>query len=212
MGRVAQRATVALPDGVEAPVADGLSHRFRIRGAATGSGSTFHVQWQSTVLPPRGALIRDQASEPRVSTGAFAFDPLVGVAVATAEPPGPPAAPQIEVPQAQRLAVPGQQYFSADMRNRLASVPGRGATADSYEWSIFDATGNLIGSFSNRAAYAPFHVSGDLVVFETRPGARRQGDRMVEEPLGLRTVSLSSGAEQWRLPIRDTEYRGPFPP
>ena len=210
-GRLLRSAAVDLPAGVEAPVIDGLSRRFRIRGVPAGSGDGFRVEWRSTYLAPRGALILDEASGPRVRTGAFTFDPATGVVVDTEASEGIQG-PQIEVPEGQRLDVSGRQFFSADRRHRLASVPGVGSAAETYDWTFFDSSGGRLGSFSNRVSFAPFHVHGDLVVFETRPGAWRQGDQMVEEPLSLRAVTLSSGAEQWRFAIRDTEYRGPFPP
>ena len=211
-GHARNGATVALPAGVEAPVADGLSHRFLIHGTPNSNGRGFLVEWQSTFLAPRGALILDRATDPRVRTGAFAFDPATGAVVDTTAPPSPLASRRLEVPEGQRLSVPGRQYFSADGRNVLASVPGSGSAADTYEWTFFDSSGTRLGSFPSRVDYAPFFVTGELVVLEQRPGARLQNGQMVEEPLALRAVSLSNGSEQWAFAIRDTEYRGPFPP
>ena len=75
-----------------------------------------------------------------------------------------------------------------------------------------DAAGSRLGSFRNAAAYAPFYVSDGLVVFVTQPRARLQGEILVEEPLSLRAVSLANGVELWSHAVRDTQFRGPFPP
>ena len=211
-GHLLQSTTVALPAGVEAPVTDGLSHRVLINGAAIDGGQVFEVEWQSTFSAPRGALILDSASAPRIRTGAFTFNPATGVVVDAAVPSGFLAGPEIAVPESQRLPVPGRQYFSADASHRQASVPGVGSAADTYEWTLFDADGDRLGSFTNQVEYAPFYVSDGLVVLEGRPGARLQGEQMVEQPLSLWAVSLSNGVELWRIAIRDTDYRGPFPP
>jgi hypothetical protein len=50
------------------------------------------------------------------------------------------------------------------------------------------------------------------VIYQTPPYARRQGRRMVEEPLQLLAADLNTGARVWSQPVRDTVDRQPPPP
>jgi hypothetical protein len=211
-GRLLESTTVTLPDGAEAPVTDGLSHRFLIRGVPTDNGRTFEVVWQSTYLAPRGALILDGDSTPRIHAGATTFDATSGETSLMNAPPDPFPGPRIHVPESSRADAEGRQYFSAGGGHLLASVGDTSSDIPAFEWTILDSSGARLGSFTNRVEYSPFYVGDGLVVYESRPGAWREGDRMVEQPLAVRAISLRNGGELWSISIRDTEFRGPFPP
>ena len=200
-GRALKTASLTLPQGVEAPVVDGLSHRFRVR--ASSVGGQIQVDWQSMIIAPRGALIRDGSEVPQLTSGGFALDPASGAVSGVATRPGGLAFPSVQV---------GDQYLSADGNYRLATTPSAGSIPDLYEWSLFDAAGSQVGRIDVRGPYAPFHVMGGVVVVVTPPGGYLQGEEWIEERLALRGLSLATGLELWSHEIRDSAYQGPYPP
>ncbi len=110
--------------------------------------------------------------------------------------------------------VPQPQFLSADGRHVLSSQRGADDPEwDKYRWTIFERdSGRRLGEFRTHLRYAPFFVDDTRVIYQTPPYARRQGRRMVQEPLQLRAVDLNTGAWVWSQPVRDTVDRQPPPP
>jgi hypothetical protein len=81
-----------------------------------------------------------------------------------------------------------------------------------YRWTLYERSGARLGSASSPVAYAPFFVTEGRVVHEVRPMGWVEGEKKVENGLRLRAVDLGSGVEMWTRDLRDTAYRGPFPP
>jgi hypothetical protein len=82
-----------------------------------------------------------------------------------------------------------------------------------YRWTIFEReSGRRVGEFRAHLRYAPFFIDDMRVIYQTPPYARRQGRRMVEEPLQLLAADLNTGARVWSQPVRDTVDRQPPPP
>src|SRR5262249_50694735 len=136
--------------------------------------------------------------------------PAVTLAPATRDAGGP------EVPAAQRIAAAADaQYLSADGRHLLVSERiGDDSVWEKYRWTVYTAdTGQRLGSIVSPFAQAAFFVLGSQLVYEGYPFQRRlPGGGMQDQPLTLRGADLRSGGEQWSRPLRDTSYRGPFPP
>ena len=211
-GRSISTTSVALPSQVRATVSRGLSTRFEIQASPVGA-QTFQVDWQWSFTAVRGAVILDQPVATQTLAGSVMVNPTSGSVQPGAPAPGPSSPPTIEVPAGERLQlVGGTQYRSVDGGHVLGVAPGVGQAADTYEWTIYTPGGTPLGNLTNRAEYVPFYANGALVLFESRPASFLQAGRMVDEPLMLRAVSISNGAEQWRVALRDTEYRGPLPP
>jgi hypothetical protein len=121
---------------------------------------------------------------------------------------------------------------SADGSHLLESREMTPSDGDGYSFLVFSlATGKLLGKAESPRSHAFFFVFNNLLVSESLPFARRveskrgdeDGDRdegdegdddagMVFEPRKLRAVDLASGAVVWERPLRDTAYRGPYPP
>src|SRR5262249_1769751 len=124
--------------------------------------------------------------------------------------------PRAEViPAAERLpGIPEPQFLSTDGRHVLVSKrTGDESVWDKYTLTIFDrGTKQRVGGFKPHVSHVPFTVLDSRVIFETGPYARRTRTGVVEEPLKLRAVDLQSGNELWSRQVRDTTYRGPFPP
>jgi hypothetical protein len=110
--------------------------------------------------------------------------------------------------------VPEPQILSADGGHVLASERvADDSVWEKYLWTIYDrSTGEPIGEFRTFRSLAPFFVSDSMVIYETPPAARQVQGNLIEEPLKIRAVDLSTGREVWSREVRDTAYRGPFPP
>lgn len=81
-----------------------------------------------------------------------------------------------------------------------------------YQWVVFDAAGSKVMRTDHVIAFAPFVVAGNrLLVTEPSHSFEDDGGNLVEFGLRLVAYALADGAESWSLPLRDTEYRGPFP-
>jgi hypothetical protein len=117
-----------------------------------------------------------------------------------------PAAALPGVPQPQFLSADGQHVLSSQ---RVANDP----EWDKYLWTIFEReSGRRIGEFRTHLRYVPFFVDATQVIYQTPPYARRQGDRLVEEPPQLRAADLGTGKGTWSEPVRDIVDREPPPP
>ncbi len=101
---------------------------------------------------------------------------------------------------------------SADQRHLLAS---RRDASDSriWEWAVFSLeTGAKVAELRHDEPGAWFFVSGSRLIHETNVTLRDVGGQVVVEPGKLRAVDVETGTEVWSHAIRDTKYRGPYPP
>jgi hypothetical protein len=170
-------------------------------------------------LPP-GVLRTEQGEAveggPKTETanGAFRLDLRSGTV--TPQRPAQRSAPvaatgqAIELPPSEQLSgVPEPQFLSADgeyvMHPEL--VPG-GNPGERYVWTIYSkATGQSVGTFKTQPRYAPFFVTGSILVYQFGPFAQKTAAGMVEEPVQLRAVDLNTGNLLWQEAIRDVVDR-----
>lgn len=120
------------------------------------------------------------------------------------------ALPDRELSKKAIVALP-----SAEQKYVLASerVGAGGPLDPEYRWQIFSLeTGERVGELRRDVSAAPFFVWKDNVVYESRPHGYRVGEVWVDEPLKIRALRLSQGAQSWDRPVRHLEYRGPVPP
>jgi hypothetical protein len=106
------------------------------------------------------------------------------------------------------------QRISIDGNHTLKSKRvGDDRIWDKYQWTIVDnKTGKEIGQLKSYLSQSGFVVVDSRIVFETSPFSRIIASGTVEEPLMVRAVDLRSGDQIWSKPVRDTAFRGPFPP
>lgn len=107
---------------------------------------------------------------------------------------------------------PKFRSVSADKRHLLAS---RRDASDSrtWEWAVYALeTGAKVAELRHDAPGAWFFLSGSRLIHETNVTHRLIRGQEVVEPGKLRTVDLQTGTEVWSHAIRDTQYRGPYPP
>ena len=82
-----------------------------------------------------------------------------------------------------------------------------------YEWAIYSLeTGQQVAKIRMLISAAPFFIWHSILVYESRPYGRRINGGWTEEPLELRAVYMKTGAEAWKIRLRDTVNRGQPPP
>lgn len=213
-GLRSSNATIQMPEGVRAEVAETLQGAFHVTAAPSQGGVL--IAWETeefSGLPTKrehqlGQVLGASAESHASPRGAALFDPRSGRLSAS-------AFQQIARPAVARtLTAPGaaeSRFTSADGRHVLASRLVDDAAALPYQWTISDAKGNVLGTLRAEASMAPFAVVGTRLVHVAQPSIRLEGDKMVERPLRIRAVDLTTGREAWRREIRDTAWRGPVP-
>jgi len=237
-GPIGKAMEVDLPEGVHAAIDEGLGRGFELQAYPTRAGAV--LRWSAWRAVARGAVepaVRaiphfegeeatvDEAARPSADRagnhleGAFFFD-LTTRALSAVSPeklelrPLPPNLSAAERRADLAAATPGEQFVSRDGRTLMISL----RTADDrdfekYLWTLHDrATGAEVGQLSLAWSYAPFFLAGSDLIHVSQPYGLRQDEEWVDHPLSLRAVRLTSGAELWVREVRDTAYRGPFPP
>ena len=206
-------ATVPLPSPAFASIDDAMGSSFT--ADASLSSGELEIIWRFTPRPNLGR----PGPAPSEIVGAARIDLKTGQvqvlpdrSATTQRRAGPnggfPA--DIKVEPGFNLSI-----SSADGKTFLANKPaGTDATGwTDYQWVVYSLhTREKLGEIRMPASAAPFFVSNSTLVYVSRPYGRRIDGKWIQEPLELRAVDLGSGREMWKAPIRDTAYRGPFPP
>jgi len=224
-GRQLADKKIALPENVKISVDDKLGSSFK--AYAIVQDRSLYLSWDFKSLPKQGFVEEKPGEEqpdptspaiipPKAEKGLIRLN-LVSDQAETLDPAIRPTEmkPKIlELKSDQRKpSIPGRQFYSVD-NSSIAGIE-RIAADDQwikYRWTVFDASGNRKDSFNSHFSYMPFYVSGSQVVFITSPYILKKEEKIIEEPLKLRAISLETGEELWSKAVRDTEYRGPFPP
>ncbi len=102
---------------------------------------------------------------------------------------------------------------SVDNRHLLVTERRAPGELEEYEWSIFSLeTGERVGRLRHRRSHSAFFVAGNTIVLVQHPYKRRIDDRIVQKRLTVEARVLGSGSLVWERLLRDTRYKGPFPP
>jgi hypothetical protein len=110
------------------------------------------------------------------------------------------------LPEPQFVSATGDHVFTS---KRIADD----REWNKYLWTIYErTTGNEIGKIKSHRPQVPFFISDSRIIYETRPYFRRTDEGLIDEPFKIRGVDLGSNRELWSQPVRDTAYRGPYPP
>lgn len=209
-GALVQQSSLPLPDGVRASVDDGLGTRFRLEVRADQAG--LKMGWDHSRRVVQGMRRADRPA-PKLAAGGVEVDlERARIAELAAS----------EVPQKSRRSpiqgkfldgLAGRQFISNDGRHVLASEMDQSAGPPRYLWTIYTLDGQRLGETRSRLSYAPFVVSEGILLYVSNPFSYRSDDGAIRSvPRLLNGVDLASGAEAWSYEVRDTAYRGPFPP
>ncbi len=105
------------------------------------------------------------------------------------------------------------QWPSSDGRHLIISQRVAPGEMDEYLWNIYSLeTGARTGQHRNHFSRAFFYVDGPRLIHDVWPFSYRVDGKIVEFSRQVRAVDLASGAILWQRPLRETLYRGPFPP
>ncbi|MCH9650617.1 MAG: hypothetical protein K0U98_20450 [Deltaproteobacteria bacterium] len=213
-GELTRSLTVDVSTEAMPSVDDQLGATFQVRTELGETGVT--LAWSSSSRVVQGMPTDLAAARPQVREGAVLVNLASGALseIAISRRLKEPQRPLLEGDQRQSGLVEGRQFLSADGQNiSVSQRVTEGASLKEYRWSIYSRSGRHLGDLETFASYSPFTVSANNLIFETRPFARRGNDgEMEQEPLKIRAVSLSNGVELWQAEVRDTAYRGPYPP
>ena len=223
-GRSVSTITAEVPSRAWTSVHDALGKSFEVLAGADATGAPV-VYWRSTEQRIKGAraamMVPDApGSDPRMHTpapslvqveeGSFRIDPISGTTVAL--DPAETAALLQPEPAPVKAQAGDLRYLSADGRHLLISERiADDRQWEKYRWRVMDRqTGNLVAERKSHVAWSPFQMHGSLLLVQERPWERRAEGRWLSAPFQLRAFD-SSGVEQWRYPLRDTRFVGPYP-
>lgn len=111
--------------------------------------------------------------------------------------------------------------FSTELTVRFASADGRHLLASKlvdpaaslWTWSIYSLeTGRSVGEVCVPSPAGAFFICGSSLIYESLPHGRFIDGRSIEEPAKLRAVDLDTSTERWNWALRETAYRGSYPP
>jgi hypothetical protein len=122
----------------------------------------------------------------------------------------------------QGAPLPEVELFSGPFLHQIRSADGRHLAVvervapgewEEYGWTLFSLeTGRRLGQVRQYPSHAWYIVHGTQLIHVAPPYGRRVGDERIVEERRLRSIDINSGEPLWEQPLRDTEYRGPFPP
>jgi hypothetical protein len=217
-------AEVALPNNVRARIDQAMEERFNVHAKANATES--FIAWEFQVIPVQGRMSVDPAPDQASRKNQDTQDQVRGFAKldlrnrkaspAQAED----AAPELQVSAPKSMTAPQggkadpSQRLSIDGKHLLKSErTGDARVWERYEWSITDiGTGEKVGRTKSHLSQSAFVVVGSRLIVVTGPFSRRTDKGMENQPLMLRGIDLEKGEQVWSQPVRDTEYRGEYPP
>lgn len=227
-GAARDSVRIPLPDGVVATVVDTPAGSFRVR--AESAASDLVVRWEATGVGAAAqgyhpAVEEGQAPDSGVQSvmaGEAVLDMASQSVTIKAEPSVRLAHSAVLVRSALEelsapavAGAPGRQMLSADGRHVLVTEPvgSTDFTLYRHRWTMYDrASGARLGSVPALVSATPFVVIG-TTLYHTMPAhAVRQDGKFVDNPTSLRAVNLKTGVEAWKMAVRETSFRGPFPP
>lgn len=227
-GAAKSRAEVAL-EGVRANLTDGPSQTFRAEAFVAADKSVV-VTWvaeeptfrgmvpapEDGLAPAKSAAV--SAGKGRSSRGAVRVDMAQGRAVPMAfekaqSLEGPALALRAEGIRVRGLGTTTRELTSLDGQHVLKSERNpEGGLWTPYRWTVTDKSGRVIGTANAPVSLTPFLVSGTRILYMAMPSVRKEGDKIVDQPLRLVSMDLLSGTDVWDSEVVDSNYRGPFPP
>jgi hypothetical protein len=226
-GKQIVTGTIELPEGVQVSIDETLGSAF-VASAYIHAGDVIiswkHSRFYMKGIPPEDAEMPGKeappepaTAAPRTSSGTLRMNLSTGaiVPVKTEEVPPAPVPPPPDLTEKERLpGVSGPQFRSADGRHILSSERvADDRVWEKYVWTIYDrGTAERLGEIRSHMSLASFFLHDSVLIYETGPSLRRTEKGLIDEPLKLRAINLDSGQEVWSIEVRDTTYRGPFPP
>lgn len=222
-GAARAKSRVPIEENVTASPVD--TARATFRAWAEASDSRLTVRWEHSSLSasgvPQGYLpAADDGQAPSMGGGEASFttgaSSLRLESVDALRPMTDQAVARPGLLEASVAGIRGdRQFLSADGRHVLVSerVASAEFRIDQHRWNVFDReSGAKLGSFRSVVSAAPFVVVGRTLYYTSPPHVVRRGEKLARRGALLRAVDLGSGNEVWTKAVRDSAFRGPFPP
>jgi hypothetical protein len=224
-GRAIASVSAPLPSKVVPSVVPNLKGDFSAFADGLPNGDTI-ISWQyvdrtpralppgtKPTLPPASGTPSRSSTQQQVSRGAFKLSEMTGTleTMSAADASTPP--PQVTSSQPSGDAK-NREFLSADGRDYLVSARSNGDSGtQKYTLTVYDRqTRSLLGEFKSSVAVVPFFVTGSKAIYEIGPSVQRTSEGLIQRPRRIQAVDLKTGNEVWTTPIRDSTYRGPYPP
>jgi hypothetical protein len=223
----AARASLRVPiaAGVTATAVDSPAGSFRVWAAA--ADSRLVVRWEhsasSATGPAQGYLPAESEGQVPSVGGGEAVVSVEGSSLrlesasrlrrTAAEAEERPGLEEVSAAAAEGGA--GRRFLSADDRHVLVSerVESAEFTLHQHRWTVYErASGARLGALRALVSATPFVVVGTALYYTAPPHVVRREGRLARRGATLRAVDLQSGAEVWAKAVRDSAFRGPFPP
>lgn len=218
-GAVGGHGSAPLPHPARALVDDRLGEQFQIKASAASLDWAYRHSHISGALlagddwgPTRDGAAPKKAQQEDAAValaGSFSVDwtdaklsPVENSKGLTSEKP---RLVEIGLPQ------PGaaRRFHSASGAHTLVSEP---ISQGGYRWTLLDSKGAALGSIDSQHSYLPFEVvQGVLLFVQPLSISFEENDIDVQRP-ELQAINLSDGKLLWQADVRDTEFRGPYPP
>lgn len=209
-GSVLTTTTLEIPASVRAGIDHGLDGRFAMQAEPALAGN--EAVWRYEYRKVQGMPDRASAAPLQVAGVVEANIDTQRITAARKSAPAP-AVHSVLATDSPPAAANDRRFVSANGQHTMMSERMDSTDlARRYHWRIYDRKGRQVGEFDAPVAYAPFVVTGGKALFITPEYAQRVVDEMVTTPKSLRAVDLKRGTETWAAAVRDTDYRGPYPP
>jgi len=213
-GSQLRSAFIDLPQEVFAHTTDTLGASFDLWSLEVQTGARgVLIAWRFEQRVAQGMAPTGDASAKASFSGSFRLDPGTGESTPLTEVAQRSRERWLVASQERIDGVPGRQFVERRESHVLASnkVADPGVW-NRYQWTVYSGEGQRLGALDTFISFAPFVVYDSLLLFETPPFSRTEGETEVAAGPMFRTVDLRNGAERWSRPLREIAYPGPFPP
>jgi len=227
-GKQMVAGSVKLSDGVTVSIDETLDSSFVVRVQPSGENTVFswdYIEHPIQGIPPddpesseMSLEVMPEAAADLKASGALRMNLKSGKISSLPKgtksfAPAPSALTSV-VAEERIAGVTGDQFDSADGRHILSSERiANDSVWEKYRWTIFNrSTGERLGEIKSHVSASPFFIADSKVIYETTPSLRQTKSGLVEEPAKIKAVDFNTGQELWSKQIRDTTFRGPYPP
>ncbi|MCX7554704.1 hypothetical protein OS175_12510 [Marinicella sp. S1101] len=217
-GSVTNTVEVNLPRDVMANVVNTTGTDFKIAMNQASQGN--QLEWSFRGKKVRGAApdvdelinqgVNLSSSEPGIKTGFIGIDFNNAAATTSAtnitRNKNSRAIEQRVLPQ-----ITGRQFLSQDGKHVLASVRVPSDREMKYNWGIYTRSGELLSSLPADYSYAPFVVTGNLMLFIAPETGRVVDNKLTNNAPMLTAINLQNQQKVWQNAVRSTKYFGQLP-
>lgn len=203
--------SVPVPAGRHVGIDDGLGKSFRASASAEGHDvlviweSHDHIVSGTAPQPNEDSRNRKSSGVVRIRLDSGRVEKMIG------ELPSGDPLPDLALFK-DRITIRGRSADGQYILASRAAMPDD-QVADAFIWTIYSiGTGERFAEFSHPSPAGRFGVAGSTVLQVLNRAQRNLGGKWIEEPPRIRAVAAENGKRLWEQQVRDTAYRGPYPP